>query len=209
CGGTHVKRTGDIGYFKIVSESAVSSGVRRLEVLTGNAAWQYSAEQENYLIEAASAIKAPVSELPSRLANLISERKAMEKEIADLQKKVALGGGASSKEDEIKDIGGIKFIGRVLDGIPAKELRGLADDAKKRIGSGVIAFIAVNDGKAAVLTAVTDDLINKISAVDLVRIGAGAVGGSGGGGRPDMAQAGGPDGTKAHDALTAIEEHLS
>ncbi|MCP5382643.1 MAG: alanine--tRNA ligase, partial [Kordiimonadaceae bacterium] len=209
CGGTHVKRTGDIGYFKIVSESAVSSGVRRLEVLTGNAAWQYSADQENYLIEAASTIKAPVSELPNRLANLISERKAMEKEIADLQKKVALGGGGGSKEDEIKEIGGINFIGRVLDGIPAKELRGLADDAKKRVGSGVIAFIAVNDGKAAVLTAVTEDLTTKISAVDLVRIGSGAVGGSGGGGRPDMAQAGGPDGTKAHEALKAIEEHLS
>lgn len=207
CGGTHVVRTGDIGYFKIISEGAVSSGVRRLEVLTGKAACEYSAAQEKYLIDAASTIKAPASELTNRLGALISERKNMEKEIADLQKKVALGGG-TSKGEEIEDINGIKFIGQVLEGIPAKELRGLADDAKGRLGSGVVAFIAVNDGKAAVLTAVTADLTDKISAVDLVRIGAGVVGGKGGGGRPDMAQAGGPDGAEADKALKAIKGHL-
>jgi len=209
CGGTHVIRTGDIGYFKIISEGAVSSGVRRLEVLTGNAACDYSTSQENYLHDAASAIKAPASELAKRLSALVSERKAMEKEIADLQKKVALGGSGTSSGNDVKEINGVKFVGQVLDGIPAKELRGLADDAKGRIGSGVIAYIAVNEGKAAVLTAVTDDLTDKVSAVDLVRVGAAAVGGKGGGGRADMAQAGGPNGANAAQALMAIEEHLS
>lgn len=209
CGGTHVIRTGDIGYFKIISEGAVSSGVRRLEVLTGGAACDYSTNQQNYLLGAASAIKAPASELANRLSALISERKAMEKEIADLHKKVALGGDGTSNAGDVKEINGLKFVGQVLDGIPAKELRGLADEAKGRIGSGIVAFIAVNDGKAAVLTAVTTDLTDRVSAVDLVRIGAAAVGGKGGGGRPDMAQAGGPDGASAANALKAIEEHLS
>lgn len=209
CGGTHVRRTGDIGYFKIISEGAVSAGVRRLEVLTGNAACEYSAEQEQCLVHAAAVLKSPAQNLPDRLSSMLSERKSMEKEIADLQKKIALGGGASSSsEGEIKEIGGVKFIGQVLQGIPAKELRGLADEAKKKIGSGVIAYIAVNAGKAAVLTAVTDDITDKISAVDLVRVGAAEVGGKGGGGRPDMAQAGGPDGDKAALAIKAIEKSL-
>lgn len=207
CGGTHVKRTGDIGYFKIISEGAVAAGVRRLEVVTGSAACDYSAAQENYLVEAISTLKTTPADLTARLSALLSERKAMEREITDLQKKVALGGDGS-KADEVKEINGIKFIGQVLDGIAAKELRGLADEAKQRVGSGVIAFIAVNDGKAAVLTAVTDDLKDKISAVDLVRVGAAAVGGKGGGGRPDMAQAGGPDGANASEALQAIEKAL-
>lgn len=208
CGGTHVRRTGDIGYFKIISEGAVSSGVRRLEVLTGNAACEYSSEQEKLLVDAISTLKTTPSDLVGRLGALLNERKSMEKENADLQKKVALGGGNNTAGDEIKEIAGIKFLGQVLEGIPAKELRGLADDAKKRIGSGVIAFIAVNDGKAAVLTAVTDDLNDKVSAVDLVRAGAAAVGGKGGGGRPDMAQAGGPDGSNALEAIKAIEAIL-
>jgi alanyl-tRNA synthetase len=205
CGGTHVRRTGDIGYFKIVSEGAVSSGVRRLEVLTSDAACDYSAKQEALLVDALSTLKTTPSDLVGRLGALLNERKSMEKEIADLQKKVALGGGGNSSGDDVKEIAGVKFLGQVLEGIPAKELRGLADDAKKRIGSGVVAFIAVNEGKAAVLTAVTDDLKDKISAVDLVRAGANAVGGKGGGGRPDMAQAGGPDGSNAADAIKAIE----
>jgi alanyl-tRNA synthetase len=209
CGGTHVRRTGDIGYFKIISEGAVSAGVRRLEVLTGNAACDYSKEQQSLILETAAVLKSPAHELPQRLSSLLAERKKMEKEIADLQKKIALGGGASqSKGDGIQEINGIKFIGQVLDGIQAKELRGLADDAKKKIGSGIIAYIAVNDGKAAVLTAVTIDLTEKFSAVDLVRIGAATVGGSGGGGRPDMAQAGGPNGDQAQAAIDAIKEKI-
>ncbi|MDG1996911.1 MAG: alanine--tRNA ligase, partial [Emcibacteraceae bacterium] len=209
CGGTHVKGTGDIGYFKIVSEGAVSSGVRRLDVLTGNAACDYSTAQASLLVDALSTLKTTPASLNDRLNTLLSDRKAMEREIADLQKKLALGGGGPSKGDDVKLVNGIKFIGQVLEGIPAKELRGLADEAKQRIGSGVIAFIAVNDGKAAVLTAVTDDLKDKISAVDLVRAGAEAIGGKGGGGRPDMAQAGGPDGSKANDAISAIEGILN
>ncbi|MCC3860833.1 alanine--tRNA ligase [Pseudemcibacter aquimaris] len=208
CGGTHVKRTGDIGYCKVISEGAVSAGVRRLEVVTGQAACDYSAEQENYLTGAVATVKSTPSDLQERLNAILTERKAMEKEIADLQKKVALGGG-NNGGDDVKEVNGIKFLGQVLEGIPAKELRGLADDAKKRLGSGVIAFVAVNDGKAAVLTAVTDDLKDKISAVDLVRVGADAVGGKGGGGRPDMAQAGGPDGANAAEAITKIEGMLN
>lgn len=209
CGGTHVTRTGDIGYFKIISEGAVASGVRRLEVLTGNAACEYSARQENYLNEASLTLKTTAGNLTDRLSALLIERKTMEKEISELQKKVAMGGGSSSKADDVKEINGVKFVGQVLDNIPAKELRGLADEAKNRIGSGVIAFIAVNDGKAAVLTAVTDDIKDKISAVDLVRVAAEVVGGKGGGGRSDMAQAGGPNGAEAENALKAIESALS
>ena len=208
CGGIHVKRTGDIGYFKIVSEGAVSSGVRRLEVLTGKAACTYSTDQENYLFAAATIIKTPVSELSNRLNTLILERRAMEKELSELQKKIAMGGNISS-DKKVEDLNGIKFVGKVLNGIPAKELRSLADEAKMRIGSGVISFITVNDGKVAILTAVTEDLINSVSAVDLARVGSIAVGGKGGGGRPDMAQAGGPNGMEADKALEAIKNYLS
>jgi len=161
------------------------------------------------LHDATTALKTTGAELSNRLNSLISERKFMEREISELQKKVALGGGGSSASEEVKEIGGVKFVGQVLDGIPAKELRGLADDAKTRMVSGVVALIAVNDGKAAVLTGVTEDLKDKISAVDLVRIGAEAIGGKGGGGRPDMAQAGGPNGKDASKALKAIEDALS
>ena len=208
CGGIHVKRTGDIGYFKIVSEGAVSSGVRRLEVLTGKAACTYSTDQENYLFAAATIIKTPVSELSNRLNTLILERKAMEKELSELQKKIALGGNISS-DKKVEDLNGIKFVGKVLNGIPAKELRSLADEAKMRIGSGVISFITVNDGKVAILTAVTEDLINSVSALDLARVGSIAVGGKGGGGRADMAQAGGPNGMEADKALKTIKNYLS
>ncbi|MEJ6576408.1 MAG: alanine--tRNA ligase [Emcibacteraceae bacterium] len=208
CGGIHVKRTGDIGYFKIVSEGAVSSGVRRLEVLTGKAACTYSTDQENYLFAAATIIKTPVSELSNRLNTLIIERRAMEKELSELQKKIAMGGNISS-DKKVEDLNGIKFVGKVLNGIPAKELRSLADEAKMRIGSGVISFITVNDGKVAILTAVTEDLINSVSAVDLARVGSIVVGGKGGGGRPDMAQAGGPNGMEADKALEAIKNYLS
>ncbi|MBT6133823.1 MAG: alanine--tRNA ligase, partial [Kordiimonadaceae bacterium] len=208
CGGIHVKRTGDIGYFKIVSEGAVSSGVRRLEVLTGKAACTYSTDQENYLFAAATIIKTPVSELSNRLNTLILERRAMEKELSELQKKIALGGNISS-DKKVEDLNGIKFVGKVLNGIPAKELRSLADEAKMRIGSGVISFITVNDGKVAILTAVTEDLIKSVSAVDLARVGSIAVGGKGGGGRADMAQAGGPNGMEADKALEAIKNYLS
>lgn len=209
CGGTHVVRTGDIGTFKIISESAVAAGVRRIEAVTAQAAIQYNSQQELYLNEALAMMKTTPAQLTGRLSSLLEDRKAAEKEITELRKKIAMGRGASSGGSDIKTIGSIKFIGRVLDGVPPKDLRGIADEAKGQLGSGVIALIAVNDGKAGVLVAVTDDLKEKINAVDLVRAGAGAVGGKGGGGRPDMAQAGGPDGAKADQAIAAIEDILA
>ncbi len=205
CGGTHVGRVGDIALFKITSESAVSAGIRRVEALTGEAARQYLEHQAGLAIAAADAAKAPLAELPARVEALIADRKRLERELAEAKKKLALGGGAgAAPADETVEIGGVKFIGKVLGGVEAKDLRGLVDQAKKQIGSGVAAFISVSDGKAALAVGVTDDLKDKMSAVDLVRAGAKAVGGQGGGGRPDMAQAGGPDGGKADEAMAAI-----
>ena len=209
CGGTHVKQAGDIGMFRIISESAVAAGVRRIEAVTGEAAGDYGRTQENYLNQAVAQLKTTPAQLPDRLSALLEERKAAEKEIAALRKKLAMGGGASKNDSDIKTIGSIKFIGRVLADVPPKDLRGIADEAKQQLGTGgAIALIAVNEGKAGILTAVTDDLKDRINAVDLVRAGAIAVGGGGGGGRPDMAQAGGPDGSKAAEAILAIEEIL-
>ncbi|WP_321391633.1 alanine--tRNA ligase [Emcibacter sp.] len=209
CGGTHVIRTGDIGLFKITSEGAVSSGVRRIEAVTGQDALAYIAAEEDCLEAATSTLKVTAEQLPDRLKKLLDDRKAMEKEISELKKQLAMGGGGTSQGQDIQMVGAHKFLGQVLDGVAAKDLRGLADEAKKKVGSGIVAFVAVNDGKAAVLTAVTDDLKDKVSAVDLVRVGAEAVGGKGGGGRPDMAQAGGPDGDKADEAIKAIENFIS
>ncbi len=208
CGGTHVTRTGDIGTFKIISESAVAAGVRRLEAVTGEAADNYNNQQELYLNEAVSLLKSTPRQLAGRLSALLADHKLAEKEITELRKKIAMGGGAASGDSDVKTIGKIKFIGRILDGVQPKDLRGIADEAKIQIGSGVIALIAVNEGKAGVLIAVTDDLKDKINAVDLVKAGASAVGGKGGGGRPDMAQAGGPDGAQAAQAILAIEDLL-
>ena len=207
CGGTHVARAGDIGFFKIVSESAVAAGVRRIEALTGDAARQYVNEQEARLRQAAQLLKVTPAEVNDRIAALIEERRALERELSETRRKLAMGGGGGSGP-AVRQINGINFIGQVLEGVPAKDLRGLADEAKKRLGSGVAAFVAVNDGKAALLVGVTDDLTARHSAVDLVRAGAEAVGGKGGGGRPDMAQAGGPDGAAADKALAAIAEQL-
>ncbi len=208
CGGTHVAHTGDIGLFKIISEGAVASGVRRIEAITGEAAGDYIAAQENYLQEAVALLKTTPAQLPERVITLLEERKAAEKENTELRKKLAMGGGAAGDDSGIKTIGQIKFIGRILDGVQAKDLRGIADEAKQKLGTGVIALLTVNDGKVGILTAVTDDLKDIISAVDLVKAGSIAVGGKGGGGRPDMAQAGGPDGEKAAQAIEVIEEIL-
>ncbi|WP_417797392.1 alanine--tRNA ligase [Terasakiella pusilla] len=207
CGGTHVKRTGDIGLFKVVNEGAVAAGVRRIEALTGSAAVAYLAEQEARLNETADLLRATPANVTTRVAALLDERKAMEREIADLRKKLATGGGAAS--NDVKDVGGIKYMGKVLDGIPGKELKSMVDEMKNQIGSGVCAAVAVNDGKASLVVGVTDDLTDSQSAVELVRVGSAAVGGKGGGGRADMAQAGGPDGSKAQEALDAIEAALA
>ncbi|MBX7515076.1 alanine--tRNA ligase [Qipengyuania sp. GH38] len=209
CGGTHVEATGDIGLFKIVSESAVSSGVRRIEALTGEAARQWLLTRDETVRAIAGALKTSPDEAAARVSALVEERKRLEKELAEAKRALALGGGGSgdaATADE--DIGGITFSGQVIEGLNPKELRPLLDEAKKRMGSGVAAICAVNDGKGAFAVAVTDDLTDRVSAVDLVRAGVEALGGKGGGGRPDMAQGGGPDGAKADDALAAVRTAL-
>ncbi|MDA0676287.1 MAG: alanine--tRNA ligase, partial [Proteobacteria bacterium] len=208
CGGTHVRRTGDIGLFKIVSESGVSAGVRRIEVLTGAAAESYAAEAERTLRGVADLLRAAPNAVGERVAALIEERRKLERDITDLRRRMATGGKGATAGD-VNVVAGIKFAPRVLDDVPAKDLKGMVDDLKNQIGSGVVAVIAVNDGKASLVVGVTADLTGAISAVDLVRIGSEALGGKGGGGRPDMAQAGGPDGAKAADAIKAIEAALA
>ncbi|OJW56270.1 MAG: alanine--tRNA ligase [Sphingomonadales bacterium 63-6] len=206
CGGTHVRATGDIGLFRIVSESAVSSGVRRIEALTGEAARQWLVTREEALKAVAGTLKSTPEEVEARVAALVDERRRLEKELADAKRALALGGGggaAPAAADE--DVGGVKFSGQVIEGLDAKELRGLLDEAKKRMGSGVAAIVAVNEGRAAIAAAVTDDLTGKFDAVALVRAGVEALGGKGGGGRADMAQGGGPDGAKAADAIAAVK----
>ncbi|WP_128892899.1 alanine--tRNA ligase [Erythrobacter sp. HKB08] len=209
CGGTHVKATGDIGILRIVSESAVSSGVRRIEALTGEAARAWLVDREEALKSVASTIKASPEEVADRVATLVEDRRRLEKELAEAKKQLALGGGGSASGPSQEDIGGVAFIGQVLDGLNPKELRPLLDDAKKQLGSGVAAAVAVNDGKAAFAVAVTDDLTDRFSAVDLVRTGVETLGGKGGGGRPDMAQGGGPDGSKADEAIEAVRTALA
>ncbi len=208
CGGTHVRRTGDIGFFKIVSESAVAAGVRRIEALTGASAEQYVEQEEALLRQAADTLRATRSELPARVLGLLEERRRLERELAEARRLIASGGGGAPLV-AAKDLGGVKFAGRTVDNLPAKELKSLADDMKKEIGSGVVALVATAEGKASLVVGVTDDLTKRFSAVDLVRIGAEALGGKGGGGRPDMAQAGGPDAGKAAAALAAVERAVA
>ena len=212
CGGTHVNATGDIGLFRIISESAVSSGVRRIEALTGDAARNWLVAREEALKTAATVIKATPEEVPARISALMDERKRLEKELAEAKKALALGGGGAGSADAgpaDEDIGGVAFSGQVLEGLNPKELRPLLDETKQRLGTGVAAIVAVNDGKASIAAAVTEDLTDRFSAVDLVRAGVEALGGKGGGGRPDMAQGGGPDGSKAADAIAAVKQALA
>ena len=210
CGGTHVHRLGDIGLFTILSESAVAAGVRRIEALTSEHARRYLSGQAEIARDTAAAIKTPIGELSARVAMLSDERRRLERELAEAKKALALAGPAKSGGDDgAKTIAGIKTVLRLVEGVGAKDLKSLADGAKSQIGSGVVAFVATADGKASIVVGVTDDLTARISAVDLVRVAAEALGGKGGGGRPDMAQAGGPDGGKGPDALAAIEKRLS
>ncbi|MCX9146800.1 alanine--tRNA ligase [Erythrobacter sp. WG] len=211
CGGTHVRATGDIGVFRIVSESAVSSGVRRIEALTGESARQWLVGREEALKAAAGVIRATPEEVPARLAALLEERKRLEKELAEARKALALGGGGAGAGAASADetVAGVTFSGQVLDGLDPKELRPLLDAAKQRMGSGVAVLVAVNEGRASIAAAVTDDLTARFSAVDLVRAGVEALGGKGGGGRPDMAQGGGPDGSKAAEAIAAVKAVLA
>ena len=203
CGGTHVARTGDIGLFKIVGESAVAAGVRRVEAVTGQAAEAYVADLSRSVAATADLLKSSPDQVLDRVNKLIEERRELEKQLADARRQLATGGGGNSTD--IKEISGIRFAGKSLENVPAKDLKGLADDLKKQVGSGVVALISVNEGKASLVVGVTDDLTGSFDAVELVKAGSQAVGGGGGGGRPDMAQAGGPDGSKAADALAAIE----
>ena len=209
CGGTHVRATGHIGLFRIISESAVSSGVRRIEALTGEAARQWVVGREEALKTVAATLKTAPEEVEARVAALVDERRKLERELAEAKKQLALGGGGGAAPSADEEIGGVKFSGQVFDGMNPKELRGLLDEAKKRMGSGVAAIVAVNEGRAAFAVAVTDDLIGRFNAVDLVQAGVEALGGKGGGGRPDMAQGGGPDGDKADAAITAVRQALA
>lgn len=206
CGGTHVKRTGDIGSFRILSEAALAAGVRRIEAVTGMPALAYAQSRDDLLAKTAESLKAPVADIPARVQALIDERKKLERELSDLRKKLAAGG--TSGDNGAKKINGVSFVGRVLSGIPAKELKGMADEIKKQIGSGVVALICTDNGKVSIVVGVTDDLTATINAVDLVRLGAAAADGKGGGGRPDMAQAGGSDVSKTAEVLSVIEKAL-
>ena len=211
CGGTHAASTGDIGIVRLVAESAVAAGVRRLEALTGDAARRHLDEQDKRLKAAASALKVSPADVVSRLESVLDERKKLERELADARKKLALGSGsAAGGGDERQDVGGVGFIGRVVSGVSPKDLKPLADEGKKSLGSGVVVFVGTGeDGKASVVVGVTDDLKERFSAVDLVRKASAAIGGHGGGGRPDMAQAGGPDGDKAAEAVEAVKAALA
>ncbi|MGZ3245905.1 MAG: alanine--tRNA ligase, partial [Croceibacterium sp.] len=209
CGGTHVRATGDIGLFRIVSESAVSSGVRRIEALTAEAARCWVVGREDALKAVAAALKTAPEDVETRVTALVEERRRLERELAEAKKQLALGGGGGAAPAADEEVGGVKFSGQVFQGMEAKELRGLLDEAKKRLGSGVAAIAAVNDGRAAFAVAVTEDLTKRFNAVDLVRAGVTALGGQGGGGRPDMAQGGGPDGSKADEAIAAVKAALA
>ena len=210
CGGTHVVRTGDIGLVKIIAESGSSAGVRRMEALAGDAARNYLIEQDRRVHAAASALKVAPAELVGRIEALIDERRKMERELTEARKALAMGGGAATGGSDVGEINGIKFMGRVLKGVAPQDLKALADDGKKTLGSGVVALVAVSDdGKGAVVVAVTDDLTGRFNAVDLVRAGSIALGGKGGGGRPDMAQAGGPDGARADEAIAAVRAAIA
>ncbi|MDT2021067.1 alanine--tRNA ligase [Methylocella sp. CPCC 101449] len=209
CGGTHVGRTGDIGLITIVDESAVAAGVRRLEAKTADGARHHLNEEARRLRELAQLLKAPASDAASRLTNLIDERRKLDKELGDARKKLAMGSGAGGGDNAVRDIGGVKFFGRSVSGVEMKDLKSLADEAKQSVGSGIVAIVGVTaDGKAGAVVAVTRDLTDKYNAVDLVRLASEKLGGKGGGGRPDMAQAGGPDGTKADEAIAAIAQAL-
>ncbi len=207
CGGTHVARTGDIGLIRIVSETASSAGVRRMEALVGEAARHYLGEQDRRVLAAASALKVAPHDVLSRIDVLLDERRKMERELGDAKRQLAMGGGnAAGASPDFKEINGIKVMARVLKGVAVNDLKPMADEAKKALGSGIVVLVSVSDdGKGAVVAGVTQDLTAKYNAVDLVRAGAAAMGGKGGGGRPDMAQAGGPYGSKAEDTMTAIK----
>jgi alanyl-tRNA synthetase len=208
CGGTHVSATGDIALFKIIGESAVSSGVRRIEALTGEGALAWLNGRDQRLKEAAASLKASPDEVPARVAALVDNARRLERELAEAKKALAMGGGGKAAEAGPEQVGGHAFLGQVVEGLDPKGLRGEVDGMKHRLGSGVAALVAINEGRASVAVGVTDDLVGQVSAVDLVKAAVAALGGQGGGGRPDMAQGGGPEGSRANEALEAVREEL-
>ncbi len=210
CGGTHVRALGDIGLFTLVSEGAVSSGIRRVEALTGEAARAYLTSRDDKLKEAATALKSSPDEVPARVLALVEDRRRLERELAEAKKALALGGGAGAAPAGPEQIGGVNFLGQVVEGLDPKGLRGAVDEMKQRLGgSGVAMIVAINEGRASVALGVTEDLVGARSAVDLLKIAVATLGGQGGGGRPDMAQGGGPDGAKAADAVAAVKAALA
>ena len=204
CGGTHVGRLGEIGVCVLLGDSASSAGVRRIEALTGEGALTWLAEQRERLADVAAVVKASPAELADRLKALLEERRALQNEVAQLRRELAMGGGAAGGP-EAKDINGVKFVAQVLSGVSGKDLPALIDEMKARLGSGAVLLIADTGGKPAVAAGVTADLTARLSAVTIVKAAAEAMGGKGGGGRPDMAQAGGADASKADEAIKAAE----
>ncbi len=213
CGGTHVSRTGDIGLIRIVTETASASGVRRIEALTADGARAYLAEQDDRMRQLGSILRTRSEDVVGRVEALVDERRQLERQLSDAKRQLAMGGGAAANGaggGDIEEFGGVKLLARSVQGLNPKDLRGLVDAGKSQVGSGIVAIVGVTeDGKAGLAVGVTDDLTKTFSAVDLVRAGSAALGGKGGGGRPDMAQAGGPDGAKSDAALAAIRDALS
>jgi alanyl-tRNA synthetase len=214
CGGTHVMRTGDIGLVHVIAESASAAGVRRIEALTGDGARAHLVANEARVRELAGLLRTKPEDVVDRVKQIVEERRQLERQLSDAKRQIALGGGGNGASADapqaIRTIGKVKMLARTVQGLNPKDLRGLVDDGKKQVGSGIVAIVGVTeDGKAGLAVGVTDDLTKSHSAVDLVKVGAAALGGKGGGGRPDMAQAGGPDGSKAADALSAIEKALA
>jgi alanyl-tRNA synthetase len=206
CGGTHVARTGDIALFKIVAETGVAAGIRRIEAVTGEAARRFLLDQAGVAKGLAEQFKVPVAELPLRIEALQAERRSLEKALADAKRALATGGGAAAAPE---DIAGIKIIARVLDGVGGKDLRGIAEDFKKQVGSGVVALVGTADGKAAVTVAISADLVGKLNAAELAKAAVIAMGGQGAGGKPDFAQGGAPDAAQAEAGLAAIRAALA
>jgi alanyl-tRNA synthetase len=212
CGGTHVRRTGDIGLISVTGESAVAAGVRRIEALTGRHARKHANDTIALAKVAAQELRTTVEDVPARITALMEERKKLERDLSDARKKLAMGGGSASNgaASGVREVGNVKLLARAVEGVETKDLKSLVDDGKRQIGSGVVAIVGVTeDGKAGIVVGVTADLTSRFNAVELVRKGSEALGGKGGGGRPDMAQAGGPDGAKANAALSAIEQAMA
>ncbi len=209
CGGTHARRAGDIGLFRIISEGAVAAGIRRVEAMTGEAARAHMADQVRVLVDVADTLKVSSGDLPARISALTEDRRRLDRELSEARRQLATGGGSDGGASDVKEVAGIKFAARKLAGVPAKELKAVADGIKQQIGSGVVALVCTDDGKASLVVGVTKDLTEKFDAKILVQAGVEALGGKGGGGRPDMAQGGGPNAEAADAALAAVEQALA